>query len=434
MSLSDLPHIGAMVFGSALMIARPKLDTIMQVLSLRLQGGSTVAAGIPADPNPLQVTPNGIAIISVLGTLTNRTYGLTAMSGLTTYMQVSDLLAQAAANPAVLGILLDIDSNGGQAGGVFDLADQIFALRGIKPVYAIANDACLSAAYALACGAERVYVTQTGAVGSIGVVALHADQSGADEKAGVRYSTITAGDRKVDATPHAPLSADARVTLQAEVDRLYGLFTGMVARCRNLPDAQICAQQAGIFFGSTAVNLGLADQVGTFAGAFADLQNRISAPLPYALGGVLASTTTKKGSRLMPETLALTAEVPSASDAALREQLAGEMSALREQLANEISAKAAGAVTVTAETAQALATRLRAEAGEIFELCQIAGQVDLAAGYVRQGMSPATARKALLACRADRYEAAPVAPLDPNAAAGESPLIAAIKATYRREA
>ena len=415
MPIPDLPHLGGLVFGTPLMIARPKLDTILQVLSFRLQGDSTDPA-VPTGDQPFVVTPNGIAIIPVLGTLANRTFGLAAMSGLASYVRLGEQLDLAAADPSVKGILLDVDSNGGQAGGVFDLADRVLALRGVKPVYAIADEACLSAAYALACGAERLYVTQTGAVGSIGVVALHADQSGADEKAGVRYDYITAGDRKADANPHAPLSDEARATLQAEVDRLYGLFVGMVARCRNLPDAQIREQQAGVFFGGNAVAAGLADQVGTFASALTDLSTRI-APRPVAGRSGVSVLTAEKGPTVMSDTP--TAETPAAPEATLREQLAAEITA-------HISGPAA-------EDAKALATRLRSEAADILELCQLAGQPALAAGFVRQGLTPAAVRKTLLTGRVEQYEAAPTTPVDPNAAAGDNALIAAIKATYRKD-
>ena len=57
----------------------------------------------------------------------------------------------------------------------------------------------------------------------------------------------------------------------------------------------------------------------------------------------------------------------------------------------------------------------------------------MAAGFVRQGMTPAAVRKTLLTGRVEQYEAAPTTPVDPNAAAGDNALIAAIKATYRKD-
>jgi len=51
-------------------------------------------------------------------------------------------------DPQVQGILLDIDSPGGEAGGVFELAQRIRAASTLKPVWAHANDSAYSAAYA----------------------------------------------------------------------------------------------------------------------------------------------------------------------------------------------------------------------------------------------------------------------------------------------
>ena len=84
MSLPDLPHLGGLVFGTPLMIARPKLDTILQVLSFRLQGDAP-DPGIPAGDRPFVVTPNGIAVIPVLGTLANWGRAVNAVHLVETY-------------------------------------------------------------------------------------------------------------------------------------------------------------------------------------------------------------------------------------------------------------------------------------------------------------------------------------------------------------
>ena len=83
------------------------------------------------------------------------------------------------------------------------------------PAGQVANDDALSAAYAIAAAASQIWVTQTGSVGSVGVVALHSDQSGFDAKTGVAYDYVYAGARKIDFSPHAPLSTEARATPRA---------------------------------------------------------------------------------------------------------------------------------------------------------------------------------------------------------------------------
>jgi hypothetical protein len=122
-----LPHIAGRVFDAPLLIARAKLDTILGVLAPRLRG-ETLPFGAKPTMRDYEVQ-NGIAVIPVVGTLVRRTVGLEAQSGLTSYGLIAERLDAALSDNAVKGILLDIDSPGGEAGGVFDLADKIFTGR-----------------------------------------------------------------------------------------------------------------------------------------------------------------------------------------------------------------------------------------------------------------------------------------------------------------
>jgi signal peptide peptidase SppA len=164
----------------------------------------------------------------------------------------------------VNSILLDIDSPGGEVSGLFDLVDFISESRNEKPIYAIANDYAFSAAYAIASAASKIFVNRTSGVGSIGVIATHVDVSEFDKKEGIKYTTIFAGDRKNDLSPHEPISGDALSDLQKEVDRLYGMFVATVARNRNITTTQIRATQAALYYGTDALSLGLADEVANF--------------------------------------------------------------------------------------------------------------------------------------------------------------------------
>ncbi|BDU56000.1 hypothetical protein LTEGF4_16810 [Limnohabitans sp. TEGF004] len=209
----------------------------------------------------LQV-PN-IAVISILGTLVRRTGAMDAASGLTSYASISAQINAAINDPNVDAVLLDIDSPGGEAGGAFDLADEIVSARSTKPIWAVANDDAFSAAYAIACSAERIYLTRTGGVGSIGVIALHVDQTQRDALDGYRYTAIYAGDRKNDLSPHLPLSNEASTALQTEVDRLYEMFVSTVATNRGLDAQAVRDTQAGLFYAGDAIEAGFADAIGT---------------------------------------------------------------------------------------------------------------------------------------------------------------------------
>jgi len=116
-----------------------------------------------------------------------------------------------------------------------------------KPIYAVANDMALSAAYAIASAAQRVYVTRTGTVGSVGVYALHVEQSGFDKQTGIKYNYIHHGAKKVDANPHEPLSEGAEADIQAEVNRQGSIFVETVARNRRCSSAKVQATGLGCF-------------------------------------------------------------------------------------------------------------------------------------------------------------------------------------------
>jgi ClpP class serine protease len=104
-------------------------------------------------------------------------------------------------------------------------------------------------------------VARTGAVGSIGVIAIHYSQAEAEAKAGVKYTAVYAGAHKNDFTTHEPLSDQARAVAQASVDKTYDLFVRTVARNRNMDAEKVRAQQAACFDGEDAVAAGLADGV-----------------------------------------------------------------------------------------------------------------------------------------------------------------------------
>ena len=270
----DLPHLASRVFGTPLMIARAKLEVILGVLTPRLTGSVAEPNTSESDPAPLtSITVEKIAVVSVIGTLVGRSGYLDAASGLQAYGDIGDAIAGAMDDPTVRGVILDVDSPGGEVGGLFDLVEQIGAISdaSAKPLWAVANESALSAAYAIAGAADRLYVTRTGEVGSIGVVAVHVDESGADAKAGLAWTFVFAGERKVDANAHEPLSERARATIQADVDHIYSEFCALVATNRGLTSEAVRRTNAAIYRGELAIRAGLADRLGTLDLAIAEM-------------------------------------------------------------------------------------------------------------------------------------------------------------------
>ena len=413
-----LPHLASRLFGTPLLVHRAKLDVILAVLGERLTlQVPQVDLALPS-PRSAPVSTPGIAVIPVHGTLVKRTAGLDAVSGLTSYAEITSLLDAALADPAIDGILLDIDSPGGEASGSFELARQIREASTIKPVWAVANDAAYSAAYALAASAERLVVTETGGVGSIGVIALHIDQSVKDANDGYRFTAITAGAHKNDFSAHQPLTDDAKAELQAEVDRLYGLFVDHVATMRALSAGAVRTTEAGLFFGPNAISAGLADSVGTFESAIADFSLYLGSrsrksPQTRAVIRTVAATSIKEHAMETPEETQKALPETNHTEAATA-QLAGLVAEAKREVA---------------QSAQAIA-----------EITLIAGCPERTAEFIAAGKSEAEVRQILIEARAVRSEAVSLqSTITPEAGSQaltrpeSSPIVSAVKKLIGKE-
>jgi ClpP class serine protease len=218
----------------------------------------------------------GVALISVCGTLVQKTGYLRPYSGMTGYDGIRQTYLTALTDPNVRAIVLDTDSPGGEVAGCFDLVDTIYGTRGEKPIWAILNESAYSAAYALASAADRIIVPRTGGTGSIGVITMHVDWSAAIDKAGLKVTIVKRGDKKADGRPEVPLSDSAEADMLADIDAMGELFEDTVARNRGLAASRVRGFQAGTFLGDLGVRAGLADAVMAPDAAFRDLLKELA--------------------------------------------------------------------------------------------------------------------------------------------------------------
>lgn len=204
-----------------------------------------------------------VAIVPVMGELVNRGAWIGASSGLTSYEGLDAALRAAAADAGVRGIVLDMNTPGGEAAGAMEAGALVRTIGHQKPVVAFVNGLAASAGYAIAAGATRIVTIASGGLGSIGVVMLHLDRSAALERAGVKPTLIHAGAHKVDGHGFAALPDAARARIQGQIEGLYDLFVRSVASHRRLPEAAVRGTEADMFMGAKAVAAGLADEVRT---------------------------------------------------------------------------------------------------------------------------------------------------------------------------
>jgi len=282
----SLVRLRSRLLETPLAIEPGKLEVILSVLSDRIG-----VAELQVVPDEVEASAIGgrtgaelpsaggaVAVIPVHGTLVHRGIGggLDALSGLTSYGQIRSALEAALADPSVGEVVLDIDSPGGEVAGLFDLTDFIFEARARKPITALVNEHATSAAYAIAAATGRIVAPRTAVVGSVGVIATHVDQSGADEREGYRVTHVTAGAHKADGSPHAPLSDDARLSLQARVDEMYALFVRSVAKYRDLDEEKVRGTEASVYLAGAARALGLVDEVASATSALASVLERVA--------------------------------------------------------------------------------------------------------------------------------------------------------------
>lgn len=206
------PHIVAQLFNTPLLVHPQKLDDIIAGLSNRLFGSPVQAVGAAA-ATP-QLAPelfttrqgarsdrgyrvvDGVAVLNVSRALVHRSR--LHMADSTYFVGYNDLAADledAMGHPDVHAVLQVYVSPGGEAQGALEFADRVRALRGRKPLIAIADGMAASAAYLGGSAANELVITRTGYAGSIGVVARHVDFSralDADDVAITHSATPTA--------------------------------------------------------------------------------------------------------------------------------------------------------------------------------------------------------------------------------------------------
>lgn len=283
------PRLAERLYNEPLMLLPEKAEVIERVFAAYQAGDEAklpkweperehAALLVPARRTEAgySLTAHGVAIVPMMGSLVQRAGGLDAMSGLTGYNRVTAMLDAAMRDPLVRGVVLDVDSPGGEVAGAFELAS--FIANAPKPVYAVANELAASAAYLIASAATEIYLPSTAQVGSVGVVLLHQDRSEVIAKSGVRYTPIFAGAKKVDGSSLTPLTEGARLDLQARVDDVYEQFVAAVAQRRGIKPTAVRATEAGMLSASRAVADGFADRVGTLTDAITAMQAEFAKP------------------------------------------------------------------------------------------------------------------------------------------------------------
>ena len=177
-------------------------------------------------------------------------------------------------DPGSKALVLLINSPGGspvQAGLINDEITRLRALHN-KPIYAVVEESCASAAYYIAAAADQIYVDKASLVGSIGVLMDGFGFTGLMDKLGVERRLMTAGENKGFLDPFSPQTAPQRQHAQAMLNQIHTQFIDVVKKGRGDRLKETPELFSGLFWsGQQAVDLGLADSLGSIDGVARDV-------------------------------------------------------------------------------------------------------------------------------------------------------------------
>ena len=177
-------------------------------------------------------------------------------------------------DPGSKALILLINSPGGSPVQAGLINDEITRLRDLhnKPIYAVVEESCASAAYYIAVAAEQIYVDKASLVGSIGVLMDGFGFTGLMDKLGVERRLMTAGENKGFLDPFSPQTEPQRQHAQAMLNQIHTQFIDVVKKGRGDRLKETPELFSGLFWsGQQAVDLGLADSLGSIDGVARDV-------------------------------------------------------------------------------------------------------------------------------------------------------------------
>jgi protease-4 len=193
--------------------------------------------------------------------------GVIAPGGDASADKVTSSLQAAFKDKNTQGVVIRINSPGGspvQAQTIYDEMRRLRKKYPDIPLYAVVEDICASGGYFIAVGADKIYVSKSSLVGSIGVIMNGFGFTGTMEKLGVERRLITAGENKAFLDPFSPLQEKHREFAQKLADEIHQQFIAVVREGRGKRLKEGPDTFSGLIWsGQKSIELGLADGVGS---------------------------------------------------------------------------------------------------------------------------------------------------------------------------
>lgn len=329
--------------------------------------------GVRRDDSRAMTVRDGVALIPIDGPIYRYADVFTEVSGGVTTEHLAKDLQRALDDPQVRAVLLVIDSPGGEATGINELSDAIYAARDRKPIWAYVEGYGASAAYWIASAASEIVVDDTALVGSIGTVFAVPDPAQRTSKT-IEFVSSQSPHKRPNPTTEA-----GKATLQELVDGLTEVFIAKVARNRGVSPDTVRQDfgQGGMRIGQAAVDVGMADRLGSFEGTLAQLAQQAAAvtrpatPTPsrraFSAGAITAEEIEAMDWRAFWAGMFGAAEASGATKQTTEQPAASEQPAADPAPAEQPAASTAAADPRIAELEAQLAARTAAEARQVAE-------------------------------------------------------------------
>lgn len=223
-----------------------------------------------------------VAVIPVNGIISRYADMFTMICGGTTVEHLSRDIRTALDNEDIHAIILEIDSPGGQAAGIGELAAQIREGTKTKPIVSYVSNLGASAGYWIASAGSEIVASPSAILGSVGVV-WPMSRTTSDGRTIEFVSSQSPNKRLSTETP------EGRAKYQELVDAMADVFVSAVAENREITPEKVISDfgAGGLKVGQAAVDAGMADRLGSLEQLISELSNGgpAGSSLPIKHGG-----------------------------------------------------------------------------------------------------------------------------------------------------
>ena len=199
------------------------------------------------------IAEDGTGVIPIAGVIGKSLSPLEKMTGAVDVSDISDTIDEYAINPQVTRIAFQVSSPGGTVTGVEELANKVRNIA--KPTMSYSDTEVASAAFWIAAASDKLVVSPSSTVGSVGVYMVVADYSEAAKAEGIKMIVIKAGQHKAIGVPGAEVTDAHQAHLQEGVDEIHADFKAAVLKTRKMVKAEDMEGQ--VFSGKQAAQRGL---------------------------------------------------------------------------------------------------------------------------------------------------------------------------------